>query len=69
MTEQLLARGERDAGTVRKLEAMDDFARKHGDRLWLACLDMTDTSEIRRVVNQAFGDLGTIDGHRQPRRL
>jgi NAD(P)-dependent dehydrogenase (short-subunit alcohol dehydrogenase family) len=61
MTEQLLARGDRVAGTVRKMDAMDDLRKKYGDLLWLAHLDMTDAPEIQRVVNKAFIDLGKID--------
>ncbi|MFC4810292.1 SDR family NAD(P)-dependent oxidoreductase [Paenibacillus sp. GCM10023250] len=54
MTEQLLKRGDRVAGTVRRLEVMDDLKAAYGDRLWLAKLDVTDTSAIREVVNEAF---------------
>jgi NAD(P)-dependent dehydrogenase (short-subunit alcohol dehydrogenase family) len=61
ITEQLLARGDRVAGTVRKLDAMDDLKEKFGDRLWLAHLDVTNTDAIREVVNKAFADLGRID--------
>jgi|SRR5450830_44439 len=61
MTEQLLARGDRVAGTVRKMDAMDDLKEKYGELLWLAHLDMTNTSEIEQVVSKAFADLGKID--------
>ncbi len=61
MTEQLLARGERVAGTVRKLDSMSDLKSKYGDRLWLALLDVTETPAVKRVVNQAFTELGRID--------
>src|ERR1700726_2827139 len=61
MTEQLLARGDRVAGTVRKLDAMADLKVKYGDRLWLAGLDVTDTPTIKRVVNKAFAELAKID--------
>ena len=61
MTEQLLAEGDRVAGTVRKMDAMSDLKARYGDRLWLAHLDMTDTPAIRRVVDKAFADLGKID--------
>jgi NADP-dependent 3-hydroxy acid dehydrogenase YdfG len=60
MTEQLLAKGERVAGTVRKMNGISDLKAKNGDRLWLAHLDMTDTPGIRRVVDKAFADLGKI---------
>jgi len=61
MTEQLLARGDRVAGTVRKMDVMSDLKSKYGDLLWLAHLDVTDSLAIHRVVNQAFAELGKID--------
>lgn len=61
LTEQLLGRGDRVAGTVRKPGAVDDLAAVHGDRLWLAELDVTDLPEVRRVVDRAFAALGRID--------
>lgn len=61
MTEQLLARGDRVAGTVRNLDAVSDLRKNHGDRLWLARLDLTDTPAIRPVVDKAFAELGRID--------
>lgn len=61
MTEQLLARGDRVAGTVREPGAMDDLQRQYGERLWLAQLDMTDPAGIQRVVGEAFAGLGRID--------
>jgi NAD(P)-dependent dehydrogenase (short-subunit alcohol dehydrogenase family) len=61
MTEALLERGDRVAGTVRKLDAMDDLKAKYGERLWLANLDMTDLPAVRSVVEKAFAELGTID--------
>jgi NAD(P)-dependent dehydrogenase (short-subunit alcohol dehydrogenase family) len=61
MTEQLLARGDRVAGTVRNLNTVEDIKAKYGDRLWTAQLDVTDTPAIRAVVGRAFADLGKID--------
>jgi NAD(P)-dependent dehydrogenase (short-subunit alcohol dehydrogenase family) len=61
MTEQLLARGDRVAGTVRKADVMDDLRARYGDRLWLAELDMTDLPAIRPTVDRAFAELGPID--------
>src|ERR1700758_492201 len=61
MTEALLERGDRVAGTVRKLDAMDDLKAKYGERLWLANLDMTDLPAVRSVVDKAFAELSTID--------
>ena len=61
VTEVLLERGDRVAGTARKLEAMNDLKAKYGDRLWLANLDMTELPAVRSVVNKVFAELGTID--------
>ncbi len=61
MTEQLLERGDYVAGTVRKMESMNGLKDKYGDLLWLAQLDVTNTSAIHEVVNKAFSDLGKID--------
>jgi len=61
ITGQLLARGDRVAGTVCELDAMSGPKENFGDLLWLAHLDMIDPFEIRRVVNKAFAELGKID--------
>src|SRR3984885_15333123 len=61
MAEQLLEGGDRVAGTVRKMDAVNDLKAKYGELLWLEHLDMTDLSGIRRVVEKAFADLGRID--------
>ena len=61
MTEQLLEHGDRVAGTVRKIDSMDDLKGQYGDQLWLAHLDMTDLPEIRKTVDKAFAELGRID--------
>ncbi|MDR3482891.1 MAG: SDR family oxidoreductase [Burkholderiaceae bacterium] len=61
MTSQLLARGDRVFGTLRKKNAVDDLKAKYGDLLKTAELDVTDTSAIHRVVNEAFAAFGRID--------
>ncbi|MEU1628424.1 SDR family oxidoreductase [Streptomyces sp. NPDC020096] len=61
MTQQLLERGDRVAGTVRKLDAVADLQERYGDRLWVARLDVTDVTGIHTVVDQAFKELGTLD--------
>lgn len=61
MAELLLARGDCVAGTVRNLNAMDDLKRLHGERLWLAELDLTDMPAIRVVIARAYAALGRID--------
>ncbi len=62
LTEKLLARGDRVAATVRRADALDDLRERHGDRLWMATLDVTDTAAVRRVVDRAFAELGRIAG-------
>lgn len=61
MTEKLLERGDRVAGTARKLEQMNDLSARYGDRLWLAHLDLTEAAAIRRTVDAAFAHFGRVD--------
>ncbi|MCS5714207.1 SDR family oxidoreductase [Herbiconiux sp. CPCC 205716] len=61
MTEQLLSKGERVAATGRDTAALNDLKETYGDQLWTATLDVTDTAQIRSVVEKAFKDLGQID--------
>jgi NAD(P)-dependent dehydrogenase (short-subunit alcohol dehydrogenase family) len=61
LTEQLLARGHRVAATLRRPEQLDGLASGHLDRLWVRALDVTDTAQMRRVVAEAFTDLGRVD--------
>jgi NAD(P)-dependent dehydrogenase (short-subunit alcohol dehydrogenase family) len=39
MTEQLLERGDRVAGTVRNLDSVRDLTEKYGDRFWTADIE------------------------------
>ncbi len=61
LTEVLLARGDRVAATARNTASLTDLSARHGDRLWLAALNVTDSDAIRRVVGEAFAALGRID--------
>ena len=61
ITERLLARGDSVAGTVRDLSVMKELRDEHGDRLWLAELDLAQTATIRGVVDQAWAAFGRID--------
>lgn len=61
LTEKLLARGDHVAATVRRPEALDDLAAIHGDRLWVATLDVTDMAAVRRTAGQAFAKFGRVD--------
>jgi NAD(P)-dependent dehydrogenase (short-subunit alcohol dehydrogenase family) len=61
LAENLLARGDRVAATLRKVRALDDLKERFGERLWVASLDVTDTDAIRHVTGRAFAELGRID--------
>ncbi|MEV6607127.1 SDR family oxidoreductase [Kutzneria sp. NPDC051319] len=61
LTEQLLQRGDRVAGTVRRPGTVADLEDKYGDQLRVARLDVTDTAAIRDTVDRAFNELGRID--------
>ncbi len=61
LTKQALARGDRVAATLRRPEQLDDLAAIHGDRLWVRQLDVTDTTQMGRVVMDAFNDHERID--------
>jgi NAD(P)-dependent dehydrogenase (short-subunit alcohol dehydrogenase family) len=61
LTEKLLARGDRVAATLRRMEALDDLRKAYGDRLWTAQLDLTDANAIRRTIDRGFAELGRID--------
>ena len=61
MTEELLARGDRVAGTVRDLAVMDDLKAQYGEQLWLAELDLSDMPASRPVVDCAYAALERIE--------
>ena len=61
MTEQLLARGERVAATLRTPSALAELQQRYPERLWVAQLDVTDHDAIRSVLARAFSELGRID--------
>jgi NAD(P)-dependent dehydrogenase (short-subunit alcohol dehydrogenase family) len=61
LTEQLLARGDRVAATLRHPDRLDDLAARYGDRLWVRALDVTDAAQMRNVVQEAFASLGRVD--------
>ena len=61
MAEALLARGERVAGTVRDAATVADLAADHGERLWVATLDLAETGAIAATVDRAWAALGRID--------
>lgn len=61
LSEKLLKRGDRVAGTTRKLEQLEDLKAQYGERLWLTYLDLTDTPGVREAVHAAFAHFGRID--------
>jgi NAD(P)-dependent dehydrogenase (short-subunit alcohol dehydrogenase family) len=61
LTERLLTRGDRVAATLRTPDRLTDLAAAYGDRLWVRALDVTDTVQMRAVVNAAFAELDRID--------
>jgi NAD(P)-dependent dehydrogenase (short-subunit alcohol dehydrogenase family) len=61
LAEQLLARGDRVAATVRNTDQLDDLSDRYGDQLWVRGLDVTDTSRLRTVIDEAFAAYDRID--------
>src|SRR5260370_25471365 len=61
LTEQVLARGDRVAATLRTPSQLDDLVAVHGHRLWVRQLDVTDTMQMGRVVEEAFTGHERID--------
>lgn len=61
MAEKLLTRGDRVVGTARGAGALDELKERHGDRLTVLMLDVTDTEAVRTGVAHAFEKLGRID--------
>ncbi|GIF47705.1 NADP-dependent 3-hydroxy acid dehydrogenase YdfG [Asanoa ferruginea] len=61
LSEQLLSRGDRVAGTFRTPGSVDDLAARWPDAFHAAHLDVTDAAEITTVVDKAWADLGRID--------
>jgi NAD(P)-dependent dehydrogenase (short-subunit alcohol dehydrogenase family) len=61
LTERLLARGDRVAATLRKINVLDDLKAQYGDQLWVASLDVTDTEAVRQTVDRAFAIMTRID--------
>lgn len=61
MTEQLLARGDRVAATLRTPSALADLQARYPQQLWVARLDVTDDAAIDAVLARAFTELGRID--------
>ncbi len=61
LAQQLLARGDRVVGTVRRRDAVADLAEQHPDAFRVEVLDVTDVPAIREVVDRSFAELGRVD--------
>lgn len=61
LTEELLSRGDRVIGTVRKPTSMNDLKARFGDQLQVERLDVTDTFAVHTIVSHAFRNAGRID--------
>ncbi len=58
---QLLQRGDRVVGTVRRPDAIADLAEAYPDTVIAETLDVTETPAVRGVVDRSFAKLGRID--------
>ena len=61
LTDQLLRRGDRVVGTVRDKSKVTDVLERYPKSFHAEVLDVTDTAEIREVVDRSFARLGRID--------
>ncbi|WP_342447861.1 SDR family oxidoreductase [Methylobacterium variabile] len=61
IAKQVLARGDRVAGTIRSVGAAKDLREQYGNRLWLAELDLVNGPAVTSTVNRAFAELERID--------
>lgn len=61
MAQQLLARGERVVGTVRSTAKVDDLLAQWPETFFAPLLDVTDSSALRRVVDDAWQRFGRVD--------
>ncbi len=61
LAEQILARGDRVAGTVRDPGKVADLAAQYPETFRAEVLDMTDTAAIHTVIERLFAQLGRID--------
>lgn len=61
LTGQLLERGDRVVGTVRRLESVAGIVERYPETFRVKPLDVTDGAAIRDVVDRSFDELGRID--------
>ncbi|UUU29774.1 SDR family oxidoreductase [Streptomyces sp. CA-210063] len=60
LTTQLLERGDRVIGTVRSLDKVTDLRKRYPDAFQAKILDVTDTTAVRAMVDEAFAS-GRVD--------
>jgi NAD(P)-dependent dehydrogenase (short-subunit alcohol dehydrogenase family) len=61
LTRQLLERGDCVVGTVRDSAKVADLGQQYPETFRAARLDVTDTAELRTIVDRSFAQLGRID--------
>ncbi|MFD9667235.1 SDR family oxidoreductase [Rhodococcus sp. NPDC059968] len=61
LTEQLLERGDRVVGTVRRPGAADELTSRHPDLFRAEVLDVRDSPAVRAAVTRTVADFGRID--------
>lgn len=61
ITEQLLERGDRVVGTVRKLESVAALAEQYPEKFRMELLDVRDTEKMCAVISRTVTDFGRID--------
>jgi NAD(P)-dependent dehydrogenase (short-subunit alcohol dehydrogenase family) len=59
--EAALKRGDRVAATVRKLADVADLVERFGDTVLPLALDVTDSVQVHKVVQQAYAHFGRLD--------
>ncbi|GAB7070218.1 SDR family oxidoreductase [Mycobacterium hodleri] len=61
LAEQLLARGDHVAATVRDVDHVADLVDRYGDAFWVRALDVTDSAAVRAVTDEAFASHDRVD--------
>jgi NAD(P)-dependent dehydrogenase (short-subunit alcohol dehydrogenase family) len=59
--EAALKRGDQVTATARKLADLADFAERFGETVLPLALDVTDSVQVRQVVQQAYAHFGRLD--------
>jgi NAD(P)-dependent dehydrogenase (short-subunit alcohol dehydrogenase family) len=60
IAEDVMRRGGRVAGTVRKLADANELKQQFPDQLWVGELDLSDLANIPKVFNAAVEQLGRV---------